>query len=86
MDKDWINIDNSCIVNPKGNIISGSLEKGEGLLIADIDLSEIVQSKRLFDVTGHYSHPDVFEYRVNRQFKVFNPKIEPLAGLEPATF
>lgn len=65
-DRDWINIGNSCIINPKGDIIAGPLEKEEGLLLADIDLSEIVQSKRLFDVTGHYSRPDVFEYGVNR--------------------
>ena len=52
-DRDWINIVNSGIVNPKGDIIAGPLEREEGLLITD--LSEIVESKRLFDVTGHYS-------------------------------
>lgn len=56
----WINTGNSCIVAPSGSIISGPLDGEEGLLYADIDLNNIVAAKRMFDVAGHYSRPDVF--------------------------
>lgn len=63
-DRVWINIGNSCIVNPKGQIIAGPLEAEEGILYADINLKEIIEAKRMFDVAGHYSRPDVFNFSV----------------------
>ena len=45
----------SAIVNPMGEIISGPLENTEGILTAEIDLSEIARAKFDFDVTGHYT-------------------------------
>jgi nitrilase len=63
--KEWISKGLSCIVNPKGEIISGPLDSEEGILYADIDLSEIIAAKRRFDVVGHYARPDVFKFSVN---------------------
>ncbi len=60
----WINTGNSCIIAPNGKIISGPLEKKEGILYADIDLNDIIAAKRMFDVVGHYSRPDVFDFKV----------------------
>jgi len=57
----------SAIVNPMGEIIAGPLEGQEGILYADIDLSEIPRAKFDFDVTGHYSRSDVFRLIVNRR-------------------
>ena len=54
------------IVNPKGDIIAGPLENEEGILYAELDLSVILSSKRLFDVTGNYSRPDVFTFEINK--------------------
>jgi nitrilase len=65
-DREWINIGNSCIVNPKGDIIAGPLTAEEGILYADLDLAEIIESKRMFDVSGHYSRPDVFSSQINK--------------------
>ncbi|MHA1592279.1 MAG: carbon-nitrogen hydrolase family protein [Candidatus Heimdallarchaeaceae archaeon] len=65
-DREWINSGNSCIVNPKGDIIAGPLENEKGILYAELDLSEILSSKRLFDVTGNYSRPDVFTFEINK--------------------
>lgn len=62
--REWINTGNSCIINPKGQIIAGPLEKQEGILYADIDLSTITEAKRMFDVVGHYSRPDVFNFSI----------------------
>lgn len=64
--KEWISKGLSCIINPKGEIISGPLDAEEGIIYADIDLSEIIAAKRRFDVVGHYSRPDVFNFSVNR--------------------
>ena len=61
---EWINAGNSCIVGPNGKILAGPLEATEGILYADIDLTEIIKAKRMFDVVGHYSRPDVFEFRL----------------------
>jgi nitrilase len=60
--REWINPGNSCILSPKGKFLAGPLEKEEGLLFAELDLREILAAKRLFDVVGHYSRPDVFQF------------------------
>lgn len=63
-DREWINVGNSCIIAPNGKIISGPLEAEKAILYADINLNEILPAKRLFDVAGHYSRPDVFDFNV----------------------
>ena len=68
--REWINTGNSCIVAPNGKFLAGPLEAEEGILYADFDLGQIVASKRMFDVVGHYSRPDVFEFKLkNRKNK-----------------
>lgn len=62
--REWVNTGNSCIINPKGQIIAGPLEAEEGILYADIDLKTIIEAKRMFDVVGHYSRPDVFNFSI----------------------
>ena len=62
--REWINAGNSCIIAPNGKILAGPLEAEEGILYADIDLSQIIAAKRMFDAVGHYSRPDVFEFKV----------------------
>ncbi len=64
--RDWINTGNSCIINPNGEFIAGPSEMKEEILYAKIDLQDIIKSKRMFDVAGHYSRPDVFHFEVNR--------------------
>lgn len=44
----------SLIVNPLGKLIAGPLYDEEGILYADLDPKEIIQSKLDFDVIGHY--------------------------------
>ncbi|MCW5515696.1 carbon-nitrogen hydrolase family protein [Muriicola sp. Z0-33] len=63
--REWINTGNSCIVDPKGQIIAGPLQSEEGILYADIDLRTITEAKRMFDAVGHYSRPDVFNFSIN---------------------
>lgn len=67
--RDWVNKGNSCIIAPDGKILAGPLEAEEGILYAEIDLQQIITAKRMFDAAGHYSRPDVFEFKVNRRGK-----------------
>jgi nitrilase len=63
--KEWVSTGNSFIINPSGKLISGPLDSKEGILYTNIDLKEIIAAKRRFDVVGHYSRPDVFNFNVN---------------------
>jgi nitrilase len=62
--REWVNTGNSCIIAPNGKILAGPLEAEEGILYAEIDLSDVIAAKRMFDVVGHYARPDVFEFKV----------------------
>lgn len=63
--REWINVGNSSIIAPNGKVIAGPQEAKEGILYADINLQDIIKAKRMFDVVGHYSRPDVFNFNVN---------------------
>lgn len=62
--REWVNVGNSCIIGPNGQFIEGPLEAEENILYADLDPDAITKSKRMFDVVGHYSRPDVFSFEV----------------------
>lgn len=70
--REWINSGNSCIINPNGEIIAGPLEKEEAIIYAKIDFKQILAAKRMFDVAGHYTRPDVFQFKVNRGINKIN--------------
>lgn len=55
----------SMIVNPLGEIIAGPALDGETILVADLDMDLVPESRFDFDVTGHYSLPNVFHLTVN---------------------
>jgi predicted amidohydrolase len=55
----------SMIVSPLGEILAGPATDGEQILLADIDLDQIIEAKYDFDVVGHYARPDVFRLIVN---------------------
>ena len=55
----------SAIISPLGEVIAGPLFDEEGILYAELDLSEIVRAKVDFDVVGHYARPDIFQLIVN---------------------
>jgi nitrilase len=50
----------SVIVSPMGQVLAGPLFDEAGILIAEIDLAEVVKARMDFDVTGHYSRDDIF--------------------------
>lgn len=63
---EWINSGNSCIISPKGQFLAGPLNEKEGILYAELNMSEIIEAKRMFDVAGHYSRPDVFNFSIKK--------------------
>lgn len=62
--REWINVGNSAIIAPNGQVLAGPLEAEEGVLYAEIDLDQVIKAKRMFDAVGHYSRPDVFTFNV----------------------
>ncbi|MDI6772655.1 MAG: carbon-nitrogen hydrolase family protein [bacterium] len=54
----------SSIAGPSGAIVAGPMGTDEGILCADIDLSECVVEKIRHDYAGHYNRPDVFHLTV----------------------
>jgi len=57
----------SVIINPMGEAVAGPLFGKEGILTAELDISEITRAKMDFDVIGHYARPDIFKLEVKDQ-------------------
>lgn len=57
----------SVIVSPLGEIIAGPLFDKSGILLATLNLEDIVKSKLDFDAIGHYNRPDIFRLEVQSQ-------------------
>ncbi len=49
----------TAIVGPEGRHVVPPITEGEGLLIADLDMSLIVKRKRMMDSVGHYARPEL---------------------------
>ncbi|MFT4032693.1 MAG: carbon-nitrogen hydrolase family protein [Siphonobacter sp.] len=57
----------SVIFSPMGEILAGPLWNEEGILTAELDFETLAKSKLDFDFSGHYSRPDIFDFKVNKQ-------------------
>src|SRR6266849_7333597 len=49
----------TAIVSPEGAHVVPPLTQGEGILLADLDMSLIVKRKRMMDSVGHYARPEL---------------------------
>jgi nitrilase len=56
----------SAIIAPDGRYIAGPTFDDETILYATVDLREIDRESMTLDVSGHYSRPDVFQFKVVR--------------------
>lgn len=50
----------SVIVDPHGNVVAGPMGEEEGVLVAELDLNEVLAAKLVHDYAGHYNRPEVF--------------------------
>jgi nitrilase len=57
----------SAIAGPDGRWLVAPVTGEEGLVVADLDLSEVARERLYFDPTGHYSRADVFRVEVDRR-------------------
>ncbi len=64
-DGPWIEVGNTVVVGPGGDILAGPVREREETLIVDLDLSRVQTARRLFDPVGHYNRPDVFRLHVD---------------------
>jgi nitrilase len=55
----------SGIIGPNGDVLAGPLLNEEGVLTATGSLGTVMMQKMIADHAGHYSRPDVFDFRVN---------------------
>jgi len=62
---EWVEEGNTVIVDPSGEILAGPARQEETILTAEVDLTAVRSARRLFDPTGHYNRPDVFQLTVD---------------------
>lgn len=56
----------SMVVSPLGEVIAGPVFDKPEVLVTEIDLDKIVESKLDFDPIGHYNRPDIFKFEVRK--------------------
>ena len=64
----------SLVVAPTGEVLAGPLFGKSGVLIATLDLEDIIHNKMDFDVNGHYSRNDIFKFNVVNQPEIKKEK------------
>jgi len=57
----------SAIISPSGEYLAGPSFNKEEIILAELDLTELIRGKFDLDVTGHYARPDVFQLTVNER-------------------
>jgi len=62
----WVEPGNGIICGPLGTIVAGPMREEKGFLKSQIDLGQVREARRTFDVVGHYSRPDIFQLSVNK--------------------
>lgn len=53
------------IISPEGSHLCEPLTQGEGIVLADLDMSLITKRKRMMDSVGHYARPELLSLLMN---------------------
>lgn len=62
---DYLGNGGSCIAAPDGSWVIEPVIEQEALLVATIDIKEVIKERHNFDPSGHYARPDVFTLKVD---------------------
>jgi predicted amidohydrolase len=57
----------SAVIAPNASYVVEPVRGREELIVTEVGLDRIAEEKLSLDVAGHYSRPDLFELRVNRE-------------------
>jgi nitrilase len=60
--EEWVERGGSAIIAPDGSYVVEPVYDREELIVADLDPTMIDRERMNFDVTGHYSRPDIFRF------------------------
>lgn len=70
----------SLIADPRGEVTAGPLVGTEGLVIAEIDRTLVLEERQNFDPAGHYARPDVLRLTVDRERRASAAFLDPDPG------
>ena len=59
----------SCVIAPDGSFIVEPVFDKETIITAELDLTMNDREKMTLDVSGHYSRPDVFDFKIKRDLR-----------------
>jgi nitrilase len=62
--RDVIGRGGSAVLAPDGRYVAGPLYGEEGILVADLERSTLLEERQRFDAAGHYHRPDVLRLDV----------------------
>lgn len=57
----------SAVIGPNGRYVAGPVFDAEAIVLARINLNRIREESLTLDVTGHYSRPDLFDFRTRSE-------------------